>query len=491
MKKVELDLLADSSGVEPSADEALVIHSRSLASGGKRQDRNLLNDAFGYFVALSAVLTALPVALNRPVLWLGWAALIGVAVFAFIFLKELRLDRRPYRTRRYLGLFALAFLVPLWANIQSLPFLGSFAGSDAFPANMKPGNISLLPSASQTASLRFLSYFLFAFLTLEISTRESRLRIMVWIIFWGVVAHALWGLVALKFFGDIHVWGEEKTYYRGVVTGTFVNRNSFATFLAMGAVLGLALLLDRIDNPRRRHVRSRSFMTAEKLNRLIIVVGLILIFAALLGTSSRMGVFSGGVGIFTCYFLMRLKSGAALGRTLLHAGAVLLCVILVGVFVFGQDLAWRSFFIDRAGDTRIDGYLAILEMIGARPWFGYGFDGFRPAFELSSSSRVSVNTIWDRAHSTYLANWFELGVLIGSIPILILMLTARHLWTKLATMQHDYFYLVAALSVLVIAALHSLVDFSFEMPANVILLVAILGMGLGLPADRRKQKADR
>jgi cyanate permease len=71
------------------------------------------------------------------------------------------------------------------------------------------------------------------------------------------------------------------------------------------------------------------------------------------------------------------------------------------------------------------------------------------------------------------------------------MLTARHLWTKLATMQHDYFYLVAALSVLVIAALHSLVDFSFEMPANVILLVAILGMGLGLPADRRKQKADR
>lgn len=461
----------------PSGPEG---HSLRSSPGYSR-----LNSALGVFVALAATLAAIPVGLNRPALWLAWTGIVAFVALAYLVIGW-RLDRqRPLLSARHPWLFLLAFLIPVYAFLQGLPGLGALAGQGPIPDGLTPSSISLMPEASQLATLRFVGYIFFAGLVIEVASRTDRARRIGWLLFWGAVAHAVWALVALNMLGDIHIWGDDKTAYLGSATGTFVNRNSFATFLAMGSVLGLALLLETIDKPVVRKARVRSFLTPDRLDVVMVCVGLGLIWIALLSTQSRMGVFSGAIGMIVCFAMMRAKAGAPLWRTLVVLGGI--GVVAGGlVLVYGLELLWRTVFVGDASSMRADGYVRILGLIGDRPFLGYGFDAFRPAFELVHVAPMNTDVFWARGHSTYLTHWSELGLVIGSLPLVIGVLALRRLLATVRSRERDYALGVAGVSAITVAAVHSLVDFSLEMPANVVFLLAIVGLGL---AHRRAPKS--
>ena len=461
-----------------------------------------LNDRLGLFVALSAPLAAVPVALNRPTLWLGWGVFTMLAALIYIE-RGRRID--PARPALFLslpwwsgtGLVALALCIPGFALIQALPLgrgSAALAAALAWPgveglelALPDPAHISLLPAASALAALRFSFFIVFAFLALEAAGRRQRATRIGWWVFWGVVAHAVWSLVALSALGDVGLWGA-KIAYEGAATGTFVNRNSFATFLAMGACLGFALVLERGQALRHRRRDPGQLINLRRLEMLPSILGLGVILLALVATQSRMGLAAGMVGLVICGVVMTVKHTGMRIRPLVMMSAVVLAGGGVALALAGEGVIERVVFFERAFEARLQGYAFALELIRARPLSGYGFDAFRPAFELVHRPPLSVDAFWDRGHSTYLSYWVEMGLIVGSIPIVLGALVGLRLATLLRRRTTDVALSSAALAVRCLGGIHSLVDFSLEMPANVILLITILALGV---APRVTHRAHR
>jgi O-antigen ligase len=138
----------------------------------------------------------------------------------------------------------------------------------------------------------------------------------------------------------------------------------------------------------------------------------------------------------------------------------------------------RFLDVGQSAEVRIETYRQVWQMIAARPWLGYGGGAFEQAFGLFHQPPL-VGYIWDRAHNTYLTLWVELGVLVGSLPLLALGLVLVRLAAGLVRARESWPAILAALGVLLVSAVHSTVDFSLEMQANALVLVALLAIGLG------------
>jgi O-antigen ligase len=158
-----------------------------------------------------------------------------------------------------------------------------------------------------------------------------------------------------------------------------------------------------------------------------------------------------------------------------------LAFITIGLLlaVFGQTAIERAIFTLGGKDGRFDLYVQTLELMRARPWLGFGFDTFGLTFEQVHRPPVSPDLVWNRAHSTYLALWVEMGLVFGSLPLVIgAGFMIRQTRIVLAA-PRDFVLAIAGLGVMVLAALHSLVDFSLEMSANVFLFLTIVALAAG------------
>src|SRR5690606_38321648 len=120
-------------------------------------------------------------------------------------------------------------------------------------------------------------YAMLFFLVAQVSVNPHRGRQMLRFLFWVTVAYAVYGLVSLTQLGDT-LLGLDKWAYLGSATGTFVNRNSFATFLAFGIAMGVAIAIELAVPDPDRPASARA-----ALGELVLVlVGLVFVFAALL-----------------------------------------------------------------------------------------------------------------------------------------------------------------------------------------------------------------
>ena len=464
------------------------VRSRGRGTLQARRYRRL-NDATAALLVLIVLVAPIPVASNRPALWMLWAAILGL-VAAFYLAASLLIDPdRGLRSRGHARLFWLAGLVPAFALVQILPiadYLPAILTTLPAIATHAPESVSLIPSATILGAVRFISYIVFFALMLEVASRPSRATWMAWALFFGVTAHALWAMVSLNVLGDDFFWGE-KLAYRGTATGTFINRNSFATFLSMGLVLGVALLFGRGEPGRNRApVRANPF-SADAMETVLLWLLIGLIVITLLATQSRMGLFAGAIGALFCLAVMVRKNGRVGGGSLLGVVIVAGGGVLALTLFLGQDLIERFIFVGSDGLTRGELYRQVVGMIGQRPWLGYGLDSFPVAFELFHRPPLSSDSVWDNAHSTYLALWAELGIVVGSIPVLLALMVGVRLVQIIRNREKDYALSVAALAALVTAAIHSLIDFSLEIQANVLLLLALTALGI---ARRRSARSN-
>lgn len=477
-------------GVTRSAEGSLKFESQMLDGERLRHDRRgrrkdnphykRLNNVTAIALTILVLAAPIPIASNRPVFWMFWAAVLGILAVVYLVAGGIIDSQRPLRSRRYAWLLVTAAMVPAFAVVQILPIADLLPGAlRALPetgANM-PQSISIFPDGALVGCIRTISYIVFFMLMIEVSARASRAAWIGWILFFGVAAHAVWAMISLNMLGDNYFWGE-KLSYRGSATGTFINRNSFATFLGMGLMLGLALLLDRRNRLQKSRRARRGLLSAEALDGAVLWFLTIFITITLLATQSRMGVFATFVGGVTCIVLMAWKTTAKTVRGsiwgLLIAGAGLVILLLL----FGRGLIERSIFTEVDGGTRIELYRQVVGMILQRPLTGYGLDAFPLAFEMFHRPPLLSEGIWDYAHSTYLALWAELGLVFGSIPLIIGLAIAAHLLSIVRNRPTDYALSVAAFAALLLAATHSLVDFSLEMQANVFLLLALIALGI-------------
>jgi O-antigen ligase len=454
---------------------------QSAARAGGQQHR--LNGVLAFGLGLVIVVSPILLASNRPAFWTLWASVVGIsgAVYA-IRLYMLDVPARAPLSRMWFEATLFALLC-LFIFIQMLPVADLFSrlGIDVARVVAYDGvsiptrTISLDTGASAMTLLNFVTYGVFTFLAAQVLVNRGRARFFVVLLFTVITAEAVYALVSLTQLGDTLLFFDKEAY-RGVATGTFINRNSFATFLAAGICIGAALLLTLNST-------TRTLTVSQRISRIAAYVGATLILAAaLLATGSRMGMVVGFVGLIATAASWALLSGqrGRLKVVLYIVGAALLAfVALFGMF--GDTVLTRLIF-DGGEEGRLELYQQVWGVILQRPWTGYGAGSFAsvyPAYQLLFNQG---DYLYDRAHSTYLSLWFEHGLVAGSLPLIIILVACLRAIRSMREPEDGLGALVT-LGVTAVFAVHSLVDFSAEMQANA--FVVCLAIALAIAAGRR------
>lgn len=436
------------------------------------RDMGRAHTAFAAILAAMIPTFALFNGMLAPMIWAGFG-LSSVAIAAGLIWAGA--GRAPFGAAAFGPWFALAALVPLMAVWQAftpplIPALTPDWGG-VLPPEYAPVTHSLLPQASFSAGLRAMVYILWAALILEVAQSARLARIMAVILFCGVVIHALLALGALNLFGDVTLWGGPKAAYLGVATGAFVSRNVLAMFLVMGLGLGCGLIGGR---------------GRLGLGDLVIALGILCIFVALWATGSRLGLSAGLIVIAACLWggwVLKGKTGWRILAALALIGAVIFALVLAGDLVI-----WRLLAADADAAHRLVAWVRIWDMIAARPWTGYGLDAFRPAYEVIHGGGLDGGLVWDRAHSAPLTLWVELGVIIGSVPMILTLcawvLCLRHLRQSARERRG---LRLAALAVTLGVGMHAMGDFGLEIPSNAVLFITILTLALAPSLARHAQ----
>lgn len=435
-------------------------------------------------VATVALLLVLPLPLggNRDWIWPWFAA----AAFALL---GLALAGAALGRWGFGGLGAQRPFVLLAALLlaSGLPHLGGVGWID--------GMAPVDPAASARALLWQAACVALAVLLLWGCDSRRRLHAAALAVFGGAVVQAVWGAAALLGGFDL-AWFAERPGAGGVAHGTFVNRNHFAGYLAMLGPLGAALLLARLSTRPRSGWRDslRGALQALLGAGTWLRVGLALVVVGLVLSHSRMGnlAFALALGLGAVVALLAWRP---LPRAMpwVFASVLLVDLLLLGSW-FGIERVAQ-----RIGETtlaaapghdsdaeRVVVSAATLDLWRAHPWLGVGPGGFRTAFPAYKPASVSL--FYDHAHNDWAQSLAERG-LLGALPLAALLALAVAAGIGTVRARHDprlrAVGLGAALG-LVAHALHGLVDFNAQIPANAATAWALLALAL---AARRLPRA--
>ncbi len=423
-------------------------------------------------LALLAVVAILPIPLgsNRPLLWAFSATAIGFV--GLVYLAVLAMLREPLRfgLERFALPGGLMAVFLAYLAVQLLP-VGTFEAVSVEGAIFSGATLSLVPGTTLMTLLAFVAYTLMFFFIAQVGANDDRRELLFNVVLVIIVGYAIQGLVSLQM-GDT-ILGLAKWSYFGVATGTFVNRNSFATFLGFGLVLSVAQLGYTLV---RRGERSIDDGHVPNSTSALFAYGsaIIVLLTALLATQSRMGLFASAIGVAVAGLLLlrwmprfRAVFGGIIAGTL--ATGVL-------VWVYGQGVMDRLGSLDNDREVRGELYAQVIDLIAQRPLTGFGAGSFNTAFPLVHRPPVSPDLVWDKAHNSYLALWAENGLIFGSLPIVILALLGVGFAHRALTSRTMLLPATIGVATISLAAVHSLVDFSLEIHAVAMMFVAILGL---------------
>jgi O-antigen ligase len=274
---------------------------------------------------------------------------------------------------------------------------------------------------------------------------------------------AAFGLI-VEFFGFETLGLIPKTYYEGWLTGTFVNRNSAASFFGIGLVVVLGLA-------------ARQYPTDQNRPPLVAwyygMVGLILLLALLL-TGSRAGIATGLIGAFLVLLIGMIKRIRLNGRAIvtLVSGLAICAALSLSV------LQHRTDTTESTAD-RISLYAEALKAIADRPILGHGAGAFSSVEPLYHSPSTPSDFIWDNAHSTILEILVTLGIPVTLLALIVLLYILSELARTLRNTAEEATCLPTVLAIIVAVSLHALVDFSLEIQAVALYVASLFGLAIG------------
>jgi O-antigen ligase len=314
-----------------------------------------------------------------------------------------------------------------------------------------------------------------------ISAERERAMTLLKVIAWSGVAYAAYGILAHVADPTKVLW-RDKPAYIGSVTSTFINRNTAAAYFGSCSVLWFLLLCDRA----RQHLPRGPIDWRQAASRILantpreIVIRFAMFFlclSAMFMTGSRGGVlitlFALAVA-FGLYFHRDLPRRSRLVWVVLGGGAAGLVLLeLLGAGVNAR------FDAQGLGDEgRIATWRATLRMIADHPWFGTGQGTFSWAYPAYRSSEVPMWGTWDRAHNTLLEIAADMGIPIAAIGVLAWVIIFGILFHGVRNRRGNLVFPAAAVSIAVLAVLHSLIDFSLQIPGYSIVVFSLVGAGL-------------
>jgi len=462
--------------------DEIALDDAGLGLGPSSDAGRRINDIAGWAIVVMIGLAPIPLASARPVFWMIWSMICLGGLALYMLAMMIAAPKRPMTVWRIWPVLVPALILPVVGLAQ---YVLGVSGLTSDLAGVTVPSGSIVPNATLMAVLRLAGLLALFVLAFEVATRAQRISAIAWGIFVVVLAHAIWSIIALVMLNDYVFWGE-KFAYQGAATGTFVNRNSFASFLGMGLVVGICLVLAKAHRPHVRHPKGSGWLSEKAIELASLWAMVAIIFVALLLTQSRMGVLAGIAAALMSYIVMGLKYHDSTASVFARAAGFLLAASIVGAGGFGLALLERGVLSEADASLRTDLYVQVIQLIRDVPWMGTGLDSFSASYELVQAPPVSSAVTWELAHSTYLMWWTETGLLIGALPIMALLAASVLLVRVIRRRRTNYAVAVMGLAAILLVALHSLIDFSFEIQANAMLFALLLGLSLG----KLRRKAD-
>ena len=431
---------------------------------------------------LILALAPLPLGSARPLPWSILAMAAGALLLPTIWQEVV--DPAPSVLLRPLVLPLFLILIVFgWIAYQMLPNPFAITHQPIWSLAQNALGETLSPSISvdryQTAAdlLHLITYAAIFIAAWRASRDSDSAWLVVRAIGWIGAAYALYGIIVYSLGNKSILW-LPKWAYREDLTGTFVNRNSFATFLGLALVCNLAPLTElfsrRIDASSRRTTILSAFESVLSQG-LWIALRIVLIGGALLLTHSRGGTISTLLALAAAAFvILRAPSFRGAWRTPLVVATVLV-VCLVGI-AGGAGLLARFETTSVTADGRGTVYLETMQAIKEHPIFGTGLGTFE--FVYPAYQTPDISAFYDLAHDDYLENTLELGIPAALAFFAALGLLAGRCLLGAFQRRRDGIYPAIAFSATVLVGFHAVVDFSLQIPAVAVTYAALLGMGV-------------
>ena len=293
------------------------------------------------------------------------------------------------------------------------------------------------------------------------------------------------------------IWGWTNKLILNRISGTFVNPNHFAHYLAIA--LPMAIFIGAVAWYRAgtRHVPLRRRLVAlierQTLWTALCIIAVIVCIAGILLAQSRGALLSLGAGAL---IVAALFPGRRMTRIALGAVAGLLLVAVLIVFL-GADRT-----IARFAPSRFEQRTLVGRRIGidaaARIWqrfpvLGSGLGTFGRAIFMEQ--REDLGKTYHHAHNDYI----EIAATAGTIGCVIAVVALFGGYVALARMTFGRdsselawlrrAFQAAALMSITIAMVHALFDFNFFIPSNPATLAAIAGAAVAtVDHDRRTRR---
>jgi O-antigen ligase len=350
-------------------------------------------------------------------------------------------------------------------------------------------SISIEPYATRRACLAWIAPILLIFVAERIARdAEKRYRM-----FWAIAGWTgLLGAIAVA----QQVAGNDKLMWIREIPkdsaplGPFVNPNHFAGYVELGILVafGLALAILARAEGRLTWQGIRLVLTDRVwgLPR-VFALGVIVLLglAGLVLTKCRGGQLALVAGLFVLLPVGRL-------RKLLPVGAVLLVVLALAMGVASwlgseEQTLQTAFFAENTGDLslamRSDIWGRTWRIVADHPLTGTGLGTFEWAYAANDREGEWQGTI--QAHNEYLQLASETG-LVG-ITLLIWMMAAfarKVLWRVLVPSDgRPRWTTLALVGALFAMLLHSLIEFSLQIPAVGALFAVIVGTLIAAAGD--------
>lgn len=348
-----------------------------------------------------------------------------------------------------------------WVVIQ-LTIVPRFVSWNA-PANVTIKSITLANSpvnaaASIEAWARFCCYWSMAFLLSRLNIKAIKLCLI--IIFAVTLFQSLYGVFA-ELLGQSTILGLwQKEHYQGSATGSFVNHNHYANYIALATPILMAFLLSQ-DGPLKH--------TLHPIYRYLTVLVFCLISAtALVASLSRMGLAIGLLGMMAVSYLYLTRYLKAPKLAKLTLASLFIMLLFAALLFFGLEQIIARYERVLIYDMRWEIWSATTQLPLSLWLFGSGGGSFADVFWLVHPPTTPKTAYY--AHNDFIQFLLEYG-LIGAMLMAIMAIR----WFRTINNRGQGLIKSGCLISIVAMLMHSLVDFSLHIPANALLFWFCIG----------------
>lgn len=345
--------------------------------------------------------------------------------------------------------------------------------------------------------IRWVVYGLLFLILFQTMNSRKRIEAVIILVLITGCFDAIYGIMQ-TYSGNNHIWWFKSLSGPRDVSGTYINRNHFAGFMEMGIILAVAYAGALSDKSKKVSSGCKNTFNAKLLKYLsgeqiftrkfLIIFSGILMSLGLLLSASRSGIIStaGALLLMGLFFSFR--------RDQRRKGIIILLLFfLTSVYALhiGIDHTLGRFqLIDKDFEYRARYTRKTMDLFADYRVTGVGIGNFQYAYPKYQAPEDKRDFI-EYAHNDWAQFLAETGV-VG----LLLLVTAMGYYlfmTILLWLERRSSFAVclgvAPIAALFAMAIHSFFDFNLHIPANFIILTAIVAIGTSaLHVQRHNRK---